>query len=218
MTWGRIRASKLATPERIPWYAIAVCSVVFLGLLVGSAVDYTGVTMAHVNTSLFVDYQVRLRGTDAQGVLTDNGSITAWLNLSVDNPSPRLLSFLSVSYKVWAQDPAAPANFYLTLFSTKDVPPTPVPPWSNTTLGVNQTLTRASDPARFGAVQTLQRDLVNRTGTAAGLAWFAYVLLSLPIQGVPPAAVTAATYQFNVNRVILSWGTDYGIGVNPFGT
>lgn len=217
MTWGRIRASKLAAPERIPWYAIAVCSVVFVGLLVGSAVDYTGVTMAHVNSSLFVDYQVRLSGTDAQGVLTDNGTITAWLNLSVDNPSPRLLYFLSVSYKVWAHDPASPAAYYLTLFSTQDVPPKPVPAWSNTTLAVNQTLTRAKDPARFDAIQTLQRGLVNRTGSAAGLVWVAYALLSLPIDGVPPAAVTAATYQFNVNRVILSWGADYGIGVSPFG-
>ncbi len=216
MTWGRIRASKFATPERIPWYAIAVCGVVFLGLLVGSAVDYTGVTMAHVNTSLFVDYQVRLSGTDAQGVLTDNGSVTVWMNLSVDNPSPRLLYFQSVSYKLWAQDPASPANYYLSLFSTQDVPPKPVPAWSNTTLALNQTLTRASDPARFEAVQKLQQDVANRTGSAADVVWVAYALLSLPIDGVPPAAVTAGAYQFNVNRVILSWGADYGIGVSPF--
>lgn len=217
MTWARIRASPLATPERLPWYAIAVCTVVFLALVVASAVDYGGVTMAHVNSSLFVAYQVRLSGTVPNGSLADGGSVTLWMNLSVDNPSPRLLRFDSVSYKVWVQDPVSTSAWFLVLLSSFQASEKPIPPWSNTTLSLNQTLTRATDAGRFAYLQGIQWATVKSAGTAAGLAWTAFVLLSLPIDGVPPAAVTAASYQFNVNRVILSWGTDIGIGVNPFG-
>ncbi len=216
MTWARIRASRLAAPERLPWYAIAVCAVVFLGLVVASAVNYSGVTMAHVNTSLYVTSRVTLTGTNATGVLTDSGSVTVLLNLSVDNPSPRTLLFDSVSYKVWIEDPFVAAMYYLVFLSSLQASDKPIPPWSNTSLALSATLTRASDPSRFDNLQALQWEVVNRTGSAAGLGWTSYVLLSLPIVDVPPAAVTAASYQFNVNRVILSWGADYGIGVSPF--
>ena len=210
MTWGRLRASRFAAPERVPWYSIAATAVVFLVLVVASASSWAGVTMAHVNSSLYLEYNVELVGTTSQDVLTDNGSVVVWLNFSVENPSPKILYFDSVTYKVWVEDPGSPSGYFLALFNSLDVPSKVVPPWGNTTLSLRQTLSHTIDPSRFAAVRAIQQAEANRTGSAAGLAWSAYALLSLPIDGVPPAAPTAGSYQFNVNRVILSWGNDHG--------
>lgn len=215
MTWARASRSPRFARERIPWYLVAVTAAVLVALIVASASEYTSVTQAHANVSFTTAYAVTYVGTDARGVLSENGSVNLAVNLTVDNPSARVLDFGSIGLKAWIGNATTPFGFYpvfLTSFdaSSFSVVPAPIPARSHGVLSLNFTLDRAADASLFEAFRSFQSGAANLTGTASDIPWTVFVLLTLGIEGIPPPLLGAASYQLNLNRIILTWGEDLG--------
>ena len=66
------------------------------------------------------------------------------------------------------------------------------------------------DPARFEVVREIQSAVANETGTALGIRWYLYTLITLRVEGILDPVASAGTYELNLNRVILTWGQDLG--------
>lgn len=214
MTWNRPDPPRVS-PERVPWFLLVGATVVLAILIVGSAANYTSITQAHANAYFTPAYSLSIQGADPKGVLSPNGSIRLWLNLTAENPSPRVLDFQSIVLKAWIGNATFTWGHYPVFLSTFDVntlpvPPPPIPSYGNRTLRLNFTLTRAMDLTTFDAVRHIQGEVANATGTATHIPWSEFVLITLRIEGVPDPSPTSATYELNVNRVILQWGEDLG--------
>lgn len=202
-------------PERVPWYLILAATAILLALVVASAGQYAAVTQAHANAYFVPAYSITFQGTDPRGVLLDNGSVRLGLTLVATNPSPLVLDFQSIIVKAWMGNATTPSGFYLVFFPTFDVntlpsPPAPIAARGSGTLSLNFTLDRSSHPTQFGAVQSIQSAVANATGTASGIPWNLYVLITLRVEGIPDPVASAGTYELNLNRVILTWGLDLG--------
>ncbi len=202
-------------PEHVPWYLVGGVTMVLLALVVASAGVYTSVTQAHANSYFIPTSTFRFQGTDARAVLEANGSIRFGLTLNVTNPSPRTLDFQSIIAKAWIANASTPTGFFLAFLPSFDVntlpvPPPPIPPSGTGSLRLNFTLSRAIDAMRFDTVQRIQNAVANATGTAAGIKWNVFVLITLAVEGIPDPSATAGTYQLNLNRVILQEGVDLG--------
>jgi len=202
-------------PEHVPWYLVAGATVVLLALVVASAGQYASVTQAHANAYFVPTYSFTFQGTDSRGVLLDNGSVRLGLSLAVTNPSPRVLDFQSIIVKAWIGNASPSGGFYLVFLPTFDVntlpsQPAPVSAWGTGTLGLNFTLSRVSNPTRFETLRAIQAAVANATGTASGIPWNLYVLITLRVEGIPDPIASAGPYELNLNRVILDWGQNLG--------
>ena len=100
--------------------------------------------------------------------------------------------------------------FFLAFSGSLNVPPSPVPAGGEATLPLVLNLTQSSDPTAFAAVQNITSYAAAVRGDAWGIPWTVWVQRALPIEGVPPASLSAATYLFDVGRVVISGGTNLG--------
>lgn len=206
---------RLLAPERVPWYLILTATVILLVLVVASAGQYASVTQAHANSDLETTYSVIVQGTDSRGVLLENGSVRLSVRLVATNPSPVVLDFQSIIVKAWMANASTASGLYLAFFPSFDVstlpsPPAPVAARGSGTLDLNFTLNKAVDPARFEVVREIQSAVANETGTALGIRWYLYTLITLRVEGILDPVASAGTYELNLNRVILTWGQDLG--------
>lgn len=223
LPWVWIRDGRMA------WVLILAATLVLLALAGASISDYGSVAQAHALTTVTPQFSANVSGASPSGVLGDGDVLTGTLRITVTNPSPRVLDFDSVSYKAWIEDLPAEAGlaglgrsdqvlvnetgthlFFLAFSGSLNVPPSPVPAGGEATLPLVLNLTQSSDPTAFAAVQNITSYAAAVRGDAWGIPWTVWVQLALPIEGVPPASLSAATYLFDVGRVVISGGTNLG--------
>ena len=77
--------------DRPVWLFAAGVAFVLLALAIGSALSYTSIVVAQATVSISPSTSLTLQGTNSDGTLTPDGSLTASLSLRVDNPSSRVL-------------------------------------------------------------------------------------------------------------------------------
>ncbi len=214
---------------RVVWVFLAAMTAVLLAFTAASIANYGSVAQAHALASVELGYQVRYLGTNATGAVGNNGTVAFTLMITVLNPSPRVLDFDSISYKVWIEDGPAEAGipnlgradqvlvngsvnhlFYMALFGSLEVSPVPIPAGGQRTLPLPVNLSVGASSTEFAVVQNITAYAAAH-GTALGaIPWVSWVQLGLPIEGVPSPSLSAPTYEFEVGRVVISGGIDLG--------
>ncbi|HYY48645.1 MAG TPA: hypothetical protein VFA17_08170 [Thermoplasmata archaeon] len=184
---------------------------------------------AHALTQLDVKSSFAILGVSGDGKLPDSGTARLQLNVSVWNPSSRSLTFDTVVYKAYLQDLPREASvntsrtdvrvsngtasgwFYLAFSGSDTSSQVAVPAQGMGTVAIVLDLSTASYPDRFRGVQNITNFAVSRGQSPAAIPWSIFVLTSLDIDGVPPpGSLMAPVYQFNIPRIVLEFGVDYG--------
>src|SRR5947207_2406060 len=91
--------------DRPVWLFAAGVAFVLLALAIGSALSYTSIVVAQATVSISPSTSLTLQGTNSDGTLTPDGSLTASLSLRVDHPSSRLRECDSRSMDSLASSP-----------------------------------------------------------------------------------------------------------------
>jgi len=202
----------------------------FLGAL--SALSLSNfISVARVHASAQVDAKgaFSVLGGSADGRLPDGGTARLRLNVSVSNPSPRSLTFDTVIYKAWIEDGPREAGlntsrsdvlvrdgtssrwFYLTFSGSNTSSQASVPAHGTGVVPLVLDLRMAPDPLLFRGVQNITNFAVSRGMSPSTQVWSIFILTSLNIDGVPPpASFTAPLYLYDVVRIVLQFGVDYG--------
>src|SRR5947199_9707511 len=89
--------------DRPVWLFAAGVAFVLLALAIGSALSYTSIVVAQATVSISPSTSLTLQGTNSDGTLTPDGSLTASLSLRVDNPSSRVFRLQFLPFTVWLE-------------------------------------------------------------------------------------------------------------------
>jgi hypothetical protein len=212
---------------------VAIVLALTLGLLVVlsalSLANFVSVARAHAAAQIDVKGSFAILGGSGDGRLLDGGTARLRLNVSVSNPSSRSLTFDTVIYKAWIEDGPREAGvntsrpdvlvrdgtssrwFYLAFSGSDTSSRASIPAQATGIAGLVLDLRMAPDPYLFRGVQNITNFAVSRGTPTASLAWSIFILTSLYIDGVPPpASFTAPLYLYDVPRIVLQYGVDYG--------
>lgn len=201
------------------WILLAGIAAILLVLSVGSAANYTSVVLAQSMVYVVPKYAVTWTGTNPDGSLTESGTVTVSMTLTVENPSPRSLRIGLLAYSGWVEDGPAEAGlnvtrqvaddrligpsgtrYFMRVFGeSTEVSSEPVPAGRNATYRFIYTLTHAANPSRFEALRNITE---YASAAAIPVEWNHWLRIQLTIDGVPPASSpTAAPYLFTIDIV-----------------
>ncbi len=226
--FGRLWA-RWKFPEQRVWLAVVAWALILLLIVVVAAAGYSGVLLAQTVAVLTPEQSVAFQGTNATGVLQDNGSVTLTLRLTVTNPSDRLLAFSSIAYKSWVEDLPAEAglmnlgrsdnilvnetgthSFFKAFLGSFDVTPVLIPAHGSQSVQFRFNLTLASAAARFRAVQNITAYASQVRGDGTGMPWVHWVLVALTFQDLPRPSATSGEYLTNLTRIVFEEGPNLG--------
>ncbi len=209
-------------PDRPIWFVVAAMAILLVALAVGSALSYASVVFAQATLSIAPTTTRTLSGTEANGSLRPDGSITLTLDILVENPSARTLHLQLVGFSSWIEDGPAEAGlnasrriaddllldangsryFYRAFGASTEVSVDPVPAGGTITYGFTFNLSASIDSNRFKAVRNITDYYASTTGNPAGATWIDWVRLDFLIDGVPAAtSPTAAAYMRALGRI-----------------
>ena len=216
-------------PDRPIWFIIAAMTVVLVGLAIGSAIEYSSIVVAKATVSFEPTTIRTFQGTESNGSLTPDGSLTVSLVLAVDNPSTRTLHLQLLAFSLWVEDGPAESGlnesrrisdaflsspngtryFFLVFVGSREVSENPVPAGATPTYTFTYTLSRAVNPARFAVLRNITDFWASTAGDVGAASWFHWVRLTLVIDGVLPAtSPTAASYLRAIGRIDREEGTN----------
>ena len=209
-------------PDRPIWFIIAAMTVVLVGLAIGSAIEYSSIVVAKATVSFEPTTIRTFQGTESNGSLTPDGSLTVSLVLAVDNPSTRTLHLQLLAFSLWVEDGPAESGwnesrrisdaflsgpngtryFFLVFVGSREVSENPVPAGATPTYTFTYALSRAINPARFEALRNITDFWASTAGDVGTAPWIHWVRLTLVIDGVLPASSpTAAPYLRAIGRI-----------------
>jgi hypothetical protein len=229
MGWARRLASRWKYPEQRVWFVVAGWAAVLTAVAVVASVSYSTVILAHAAVGLTSSRTVVFTGMPAGGGLSDSGSVNLTLTLVVRNPSPRSLAIASLAYKAWIEDLPREAGlsnlgrtdnvltngtgthyFFMALLGSSDVTPVLIPPIGTGTLVLSFVLSRASDAARFRAVQNITDFASHVRGNGAAVPWVHWVEVVVAIRDLPTPSPSANPFLLSLIRIVLQEGDNLG--------
>ncbi len=208
--------------DRILWIIVGVVTVILVGLSVASAVNYSSVVFAQSTVSIAPQTTLSFQGTDPNGSLRPNGSLSIALRVRVDNPSTRTLHLRLLAFSEWIEDgpaetglnqtrlatdarmdsPNGPRYFYRLFGESREVTESAVPPRGNATYAYTFSLSASVDATRFTALRNITDYWLSTSGSIIPARWNFWVRLALVIDGVLPASSpTAAPYLRTIGSI-----------------
>ena len=198
--------------DRPVWLFAAAITTVLISLAIGSALTYGSVVVAQATVSISSVTTLTLQGTNPNGTLTADGSFTATLSLTVDNPSSRVLRLQLLAFSGWVEDGPASVGlnetrrlqddrllagtgtrYFCRVFGeSREVAGSVVPPASAVAFVFPYTLTRVVNANRFDAVRNITQYWASTAGSATAGTWIRWVRVHLVIEGVPVASSPTA--------------------------
>jgi len=215
--------------DRPLWLVAAVITAILAGLAIGSANSYVSIVVAQATVSFDATPTLMFQGTESNGSLAPDGSLTISLGIRVDNPSARTLHLQLLAFSEWVEDGPAEAGlnesrrladarvveangtryFFRVFGESREVAENPVPSRTASTYTFTFLISRATDAARFAALRNITDFGTSTAGNISALTWNFWVRLTLLIDGVPPASSpTAASYLRTIGRI------DQEVGLN----
>jgi len=209
-------------PDRPIWLVAAVMTAILAGLAIGSASSYASIVVAQATVSFAPTPTLIFQGTESNGSLAPNGSLSISLGIRVDNPSARTLHLQLLAFSEWIEDGPAEAGlnesrrladagvvdangtryFFRIFGESREVAENPVPPGMAASYTFTFLISRATDSARFMALRNITDFWVSKAGNISAVIWVFWVRLILVIDGVPPASSpTAAPYLRTIGRI-----------------
>ncbi len=209
-------------PDRPIWLVAAVITAILVALAIGSASSYVSIVVAQATVSFDPTPTLTFQGTESNGSLAPDGSLTISLGIRVDNPSARTLHLQLLAFSEWVEDGPAEAGlnesrrladarvvgangtrYFFRLFGeSREVAENPVPPGTAASYTFTFLISRATDAARFAALRNITDFWVSTAGNISAVTWNFWVRLTLVIDGVPPASSpTAAPYLRTIGRI-----------------
>jgi len=212
-------ASHVARSARV---LIIANAATLVALAVASALNYSSVVVAHATVYIVPSYTLELSGSNPNGTLTANGSVTIRASIKVENPSPRTVHLHLVAYQGWIEDlpgeagivavrspPDVPYSdttgtrlFYPAFTDSREVDGDPIPPLGNGTVVLSYVMTASGDPRAFDVVRNITDYAVGIGGSPAEIPWNHWVRVQIDIEGVPEAtSPTAAAHVRTLRRI-----------------
>jgi hypothetical protein len=209
-------------PDRPIWVVVAIVATILMVLAVSSAISYSSIVFAQATVSIAPATNITFQGTQPNGSLGPDGSLSVGLRVRIENPSGRTLRLQLVAFSEWIEDGPAEAGmndtrriadallldangsryFYRLFGESKEVSGIGVPPRGNTTYASTFVLSRIVDPTRFAVLRNITNFWVSRSGRVAAVHWNSWVRLALVIEGVPVASSpTAAPFLGTIERI-----------------
>src|SRR6058998_904151 len=96
--------------DRPLWLVAAVITAILAGLAIGSANSYVSIVVAQATVSFDATPTLMFQGTESNGSLAPDGSLTISLGIRVDNPSARTLHLQLLAFSEWVEDGLAEAG------------------------------------------------------------------------------------------------------------
>jgi len=208
--------------DRVLWIVVGVVAAVLVGLSVASALNYSSIVFAQSTVSIAPQTTLSFQGTDSNGSLRPNGSLSIALRVRVDNPSARTLHLRLLAFSEWIEDgpaeaglnqtrlatdarmdsPSGPRYFFRLFGESKEVTESAVPLLGNATYAYTFSLSASVDAARFTALRNITDYWLSTSGGISAVRWNFWVRLALVIDGVVPASSpTAAPYLRTISSI-----------------
>ena len=209
-------------PDRPIWFVVAAMTVVLAALGIGSAWTYSSVVVAQRTVTITPVTTRIFSGTETNGSLRPDGSLTLTLDVRVQNPSSRTLHLQLIAFSAWVEDGPAEAGlnstrriaddllldangsryFYRIFGESTEVSVDPVPATGEVSYEFPFALSASLDPSRFGALRNITDYYASTTGSPASATWISWVRMDFLIDGVPAAtSPTAAAYLREIGRI-----------------
>ncbi len=222
MTGAAARLDPGVRSDRPVRFLIVGLAVLLLALAGGSASNYSSFVVAQATVSIVPTTNLALHGTNLDGTLTPEGSVTITLDLLVDNPSSRVLRLRLLAFSEWVEDGPALAGlnesrriqddrlvdengtryFYRAFGESTEVAGDTIDACSRASFAFMYTLTNASNSIRFGVVRNITDYWASTKGEATAGTWISWVRVQLAIEGVPVASSpSAAAYVFALGTI-----------------
>ncbi len=218
-------------PDRPIWFVVAAMTVVLVALGIGSAWTYSSVVVAQRTLTITPVTTRIFSGTETNGSLRPDGSLTLTLDVRVQNPSTRTLHLQLLAFSTWVEDGPAEAGlnstrriaddllldasgsryFYRIFGESTEVSVDPVPATGEVSYEFRFALSASLDPSRFGALRNITDYYASTTGSPASATWISWVRMDFLIDGVPAAtSPTAAAYLREIGRIEREEGLNLG--------
>ena len=215
--------------DRPVWLFAAGVAFVLLALAIGSALSYTSIVVAQATVSISPSTSLTLQGTNSDGTLTPDGSLTASLSLRVDNPSSRVLRLQLLAFSGWIEDGPATVGlnesrrllddrlldgnstryFYRVFGESREVAGAIVGAANVAVFRFTYTLTHALNPNRFEVARNITDYWASASGNATAGPWIHWLRVHLVIEGVPVASSpTAAPHLMTIGTIGRMDGTN----------
>lgn len=218
--------------EGVPWILVAMGTLLIV-LCTASSVNYSSVVFARATVYALPSYVTHISGLEPDGSLSEGGSVSVTVRITVENPSARALRLTMVTYSGWMEDTPAEVGlawgrqltddrlvdpsgtrYFLRVFGQSRETQGAVPPRANASVEVEFTLDRSLDPARFEAVRNITAYAARAKGPGASITWNHWIRVEMRIEGVPDASsLGGASYlralpEQNLGRIDREVGTN----------